>query len=122
MSDEVKHFLTVHPSAKYGVCGCGEKFQAKSYPEMFKNWEAHLETLTLFQTVRELVQTEHAARAASEEQIRRLLTLGVGSRRISEAIGTGENDRPLVSPTLIQRLGRDHHEQTPRRRRRSPAK
>lgn len=119
MSDEVKHILTLHPEGQFGRCECGESFKAASSTKVLKEWEAHIETYDLLNKVREHFEQERAAREAGEASIRRLLTLGVGSRQISAAIGKDGNDKALVSPTLIQRLGREQHEQTPRRRRRT---
>ena len=101
-----------------GTCACGESFDVP-VAKAFKAWEAHTETVTLLSNVREHALAERAARNDGEYAIRRLLDLGVSSRRISDAIGADSEGKPLVSVSVIQRLGRGHHEQTPRRRRRA---
>lgn len=121
MSDEPNHVLTLQPEGKKGRCGCGQPFTADSSVKLLKEWQAHLESFDLLQKAREHFERERAAREAGEAAIRRLLALGVAARQISDAIGKAGNDKYLISPTVIQRLGRNQHEQTPRRRRRATA-
>ena len=102
----------------HGVCDCGETFVADGIGAAVRAWEAHVETLTLLHEVRMHARAEREARVAAEATIRRLVDLGVAGRKIAEEIGQDDQGRYLYSPTVVQRLGREHHGQSPRRRRR----
>lgn len=121
------HELTLDPNKIAGTCKCGEAFTSpKTYPDVAKAWQGHVDGLTLIAKAQEAVRREHAARAEGEQAIVALLTSGVPARKVSAAIGS-EGDTLLMSPTTVLRIGRTHgvaanggastNEQTPRRRR-----
>lgn len=115
LSNGNHHDLSLSPGGG-GVCACGEVFDAP-VRKAFKAWEEHTERVTLLHDVRMHALAERQARIDGEYAIRRLLDLGVSARQVADAIGTTDDGRPLVSASVIQRLGRGHHEQSPRRRR-----
>jgi hypothetical protein len=112
-----KHELTIK-NDKVASCTCGQVFPGTP-SKAVKSWEEHLEIRDLLRESRTLALAEREARRMGEINIRRLLSLGVSTRDISAEIGNDENGNLMVSPTLVQRLGKDAHENTPRRRRRS---
>lgn len=97
-------------------CACGETFHDDSPNKIVREWQRHIEIAEALLAVRTHAITEHRARIDLEETVVRLVNLGVSSRSISEAAGTGSGGLPLVSPTVVQRLGRNEHVLTPRRR------
>lgn len=99
------------------VCSCGDEFEGRP-GQAVKLWETHLEILDLLEDAREQNLTERVSRNRGEIVVRRLLDLGVSSHKISKAIGNDPTGALMMSPTLIQRLGKNSHEQTPRRRKR----
>lgn len=112
------HNLAVRINGKVeAVCDCGEEFEGTP-SQAIKAWEVHREIVDLLEKAREAALAELTARAEGEAAIRRLLELDVSTRAISQGIGEVDG-KLMVSPTLIQRLGRGDHRQTPRRRKRS---
>lgn len=101
-----------------GSCTCGETFEGTPV-ETYRQWETHTEVATLLVAVRKHALAERAERAAGEEAMRRLVELGMSGRAVSEAVGIDESGTLMVSPTLVQRLGRGEYVKSPRRRHRS---
>lgn len=100
-------------------CACGETFHNDAPSKTLREWQDHVEVAEALLAVRLHALAERKARADMEATIVRLVDLGISSRVISEAAGTDGGGTLLVSPTLVQRLGRGEHVLTPRRRRRS---
>lgn len=98
-----------------GSCTCGTPFEGRP-AACLKAWQDHVEKITLIAALPQYASAEREARRGVEDTVRRLLALGVSSSRISGYAGEAEG-KPILSKTLIQRLGRDEHVQTPRRRR-----
>lgn len=112
-----KHELTITSSKKPAICSCGEKF-TETPTKVVKAWETHVSSILLMNRARTHVLRERAHRLQGEDTIRCLLELGVSARKISAEIGNDVSGNLLMSPTLILRLGKNEHVQTPRRRRR----
>lgn len=115
---EVLHTLVLKNDG-WGVCGCGDGWQGTTPTKIVKQWEAHVESIRLLDEAKELAWTEREARRLGEEDIRKLLELGFTSHQISKHIGNDDDGKLMVSPTLVQRIGRNEHKETPRRRRRA---
>jgi len=113
------HDLTIPSPGTGGSCACGETFEGDDPEGVLSEWATHVEVAHLLHSARLHALNERAERAAGEAAIRRLLELGVATRKVSEAIGVDDDGALMVSPTLVQRLGRDEHVQQPRRRRRA---
>lgn len=112
------HRLSLVAEEAGGTCKCGETFTGE--PEaVLEAWQKHVTVQPLLAEARDCVLREYAARAQGEDAILTLHALGVSARAISDAIGTRDDGTALVSPTLVQRLTRGDHVQSPRRRRRA---
>lgn len=103
----------------WGICACGDGWEDKTPTKIVKKWEEHIEGIRLLNEAKELAWTEREARRLGEEDIRKLLELGFTSQYISTYIGNDDDGKLMVSPTLVQRIGRGDHKETPRRRRRA---
>lgn len=114
-----EHSLVLTPETDMpAVCDCGEYFEGGTTADQVAAWQDHVLTVALLHRVREQALAEHAARAATEDAARRLLTLGVTARAVSKAVGPDpDNQRMMMSPSLIERLGRGEFATVPRRRR-----
>lgn len=111
------HSLVITPEDGLpAMCDCGATFDGG--PEMqAAAWRDHVEVEGLKMAARGSAIAEYVARAAWEDAVKRLLDHGLTSGDISAAIGNHADGRPMVSRTLIQRLGRGEYATTPRRRR-----
>jgi hypothetical protein len=115
-----EHALVLVPETDAAaMCDCGQTFEDEGTAEQVAAWQDHVLTVALLHRIREKALAEHDARAAAEDAARRLLDIGLTSHAISKAAGPDPTGRALMSPTLIQRLGRDEFATVPRRRRRA---
>lgn len=117
--EEIKHGLYLL-NGSGGRCDCGEEFEGTP-SDVVEDWELHVSFTDLLEKARISTIKERNARSEGELMIRELVALGIPARAIAEAIGNDDNGVPLVTPTLILRLGRSEHSETPRRRYRKRA-
>lgn len=116
-TEEVTHALTINNDGTAG-CSCGFPMPSGNKPaQTVKNWERHLLLDEKMDQLRTLAEVEHTARMTNEKLVRELIELGVGSRQISAL--TKIDGKPVISPTVVQRIGREAFAEKPRRRRRS---
>lgn len=111
-----EHSLVITPEDGLpAACDCGATFDGGPQQQAAA-WRDHVEVEGLKMAARASAVAEYVARAAWEDAVRRLLDHGLTSGAISDAIGDNDG-RPMVSKTLIQRIGRGEFATTPRRRR-----